>query len=135
MERTNQAHMFVQVFSIIKFNCGPLGTEATPNQQLNNHFSQPFLISFVLSSTIFPSNYFRPAPSCFLYLSLNFTFHRGISQPVTDSCSPPPPDPQLPSPSIHHSAVPRQAGRSRTDCTKGLGGVTGPRCLLGSVFL
>lgn len=39
-------------------------------------------------------------------------------------------DPQLLRPSIHHSAVPRRAGRSWADCTRGLGGVTTPCCLL-----
>lgn len=65
-----------------------------------------------------------------VYLSPNFTFHPDISQPATDSCSPPPPDPQLLRPSIHHSAVPRRAGKSWADCTRGLGGVTTPCCLL-----
>lgn len=109
-----------------------MGSKVISASKINSGIITP-LTPFLLC---LPLTHHLPLFSFFLLLSIslspNFTFHLDISQPVTDSCSPPPPDPQLLRPSIRHSAVPRRAGRSRADCTRGLGGVTTPCCLLGA---
>lgn len=74
--------------ALINFNCGPMGMEVISTAEKS--LLSSFFNSVFLSSTIFPSNFpFSVFFSCFLYLSLNFTFHIGIFQLVTDSCSPP----------------------------------------------
>ena len=69
-----------------------------------------------------------------LFYPIILPSHLDMSRFVTDSCSSQPPPPRARArPSLHPSlAVPRRAGRSRADCTRGLGRVTTPCCLLGS---
>lgn len=85
--------------------------------KINSRKTTP-LFSPLPLSLFLPSSFFSLL-FC-VFLPPNFTFHLDISQLVTDSCScspPPRPSPQL----VRHSAVPRRAGRSWADCTRGLG--------------
>lgn len=107
MEGVNWVHMFT--YGLIGHFCIQKSTAEKQHRS--------FLLCLSLSLFL-PSSFFSLL-FC-VFLPPNFTFHLDISQLVTDSCScspPPCPSPQL----VRHSAVPRRAGRSWADCTRGLG--------------
>lgn len=100
---------------------------------LTGHFciQNPQIFSASPPSSHFFSQSVPPSPCPLILPSISTSLSLSLIQPHPS----PPSNPQLVRPSIRHSAVPRRAGRSRADCTRGLGGVTTPCCLLGSCLL